>query len=476
MQTSSQPKLLPVPFADGGSKQTIPVASQIGITAGRASYTDGFPPLTRTPLAAGGVPPFGTDFNGVLNDITAAIRWKQSGAGYIFDSAFSTAISGYPKGAKLTNSTFDGFWLNTVNGNTSAPEVADSSLTGWIPADTYGVTSLTGLAGSSITLSSIQASRPRITLAGTLSSNINLTVPAWQKSWVIENNCTGAFSVTVKTPSGAGVAIPAGNKASVYGDGTNIIIDNQVLNVSRQVTGITGSANNLRMSIASASATASLTADEVIVATAVGGQQFRVSGVSASINIGTTGAGGMDVGSAPAPGFVAIYLIYNPTTQATALLAVNATSTSAPNVYAGSNMPAGYSASALLSVWRCYSGTLAVGEQIGKDIYTADLILVALSGNVSSLSSIDMSAYIPVNAKKWNGYGLINSTSSTANCNFTISAKTSLVSVVAFGTGNSGNLSSFTGMPIAETQRAYYTMSTSGPFGNGSVHTTGYTI
>lgn len=223
MQNSSQPKLIPTPFADNGAKQNIPNDSQIGIAAGRASYVDGFPPLTRTPLAAGGVPPFGTDFNGVLNDITAAIRWSQSGAGYPFNSAFNTAISGYPKGARIPNSTLDGYWLNTIDGNTANPEATGSAITGWVPAESYGVTSISGLSGSSVTLTTLQASKERITLAGTLSANINVILPAWIKLWTVVNNCTGAFSVTVKTPSGTGVSIPAGSSAFVYGDGTNIV-------------------------------------------------------------------------------------------------------------------------------------------------------------------------------------------------------------------------------------------------------------
>jgi len=225
MQTSSQPKLLPVPFADAGSKQNIPNDSQIGITAGRASYTDGFPPLTRTPLAAGGVPPFGTDFNGVLNDITAALRWSQSGAGYPFNAAFNTAIAGYPKGAKIPNSTLDGYWLNTTDGNTANPEVTGAATTGWVPAENYGVTGITGLSGSSVTLTTLQASKERITLAGTLSANINLVLPAWIKRWIVVNNCTGNFSVTVKTPNGSGVSIPNGSTVPVSGDGTNIYRD-----------------------------------------------------------------------------------------------------------------------------------------------------------------------------------------------------------------------------------------------------------
>ncbi|WP_334117785.1 hypothetical protein, partial [Atlantibacter hermannii] len=224
MQISNLPKLLPVPFANSGSKQDIPVASQIGVSGGRASYTDGFPPLTRTPLAAGGIPPFGTDFNGVLNDITSAIRWAQAGGGYGYDSTFSSSVSGYPVGARLANSTGDGYWLNTVDGNTNNPETsAATPLTGWVPADSYGVTSVTGLGSSSVTLSTLQASRDRIVLTGTLTANINVIVPAWRKSWTVVNNCTGPFSVTFKTVSGTGVVIPASSQASIVGDGANIV-------------------------------------------------------------------------------------------------------------------------------------------------------------------------------------------------------------------------------------------------------------
>ncbi|WP_165430925.1 gp53-like domain-containing protein [Atlantibacter hermannii] len=223
MQISNLPKLLPVPFASNGSKQDIPVASQIGVSGGRASYTDGFPPLTRTPIAAGGIPPFGTDFNGVLNDITSAIRWAQAGGGYGYDSTFSSGVSGYPIGARLANSTGDGYWLNTVDGNTNNPEAsAPTPLTGWVPVESYGVTTITGLGGSSVTLSTLQASKDRIILTGNLTSNINLTLPAWIKSWTVINNCSGAFSVTVKTQNGTGVVIPAGSSSVIQGDGTNI--------------------------------------------------------------------------------------------------------------------------------------------------------------------------------------------------------------------------------------------------------------
>ena len=226
MQISNLPKLLPVPFANSGSKQDIPVASQIGVAGGRASYTDGFPPLTRTPVAAGGIPPFGTDFNGVLNDVTSAIRWVQAGGGYRYDSTFSTTVSGYPIGAIVNNSTGDGSWLNTIDGNTNNPEASSASpLTGWVPVIVYGDTVISGLGSTSVTLSTLQASKDKIIISGTLTANINLTFPAWKKKWVVVNNCTGSFTVTCKTTAGTGTAVSSGVTAKIVCDGVNISLD-----------------------------------------------------------------------------------------------------------------------------------------------------------------------------------------------------------------------------------------------------------
>jgi len=119
---------MPVPFAESGTKNTVPIPSQIGITPGAASFTTGFPPLNFTPILAGGVAPFGADFNGVFNAITQALRWSNAGGQYVYDATFATAIGGYPKGALVQRSTLDGFWLSTADNNATDP---DASGAGW---------------------------------------------------------------------------------------------------------------------------------------------------------------------------------------------------------------------------------------------------------------------------------------------------------------------------------------------------------
>ncbi|CQD62862.1 tail fiber protein [Yersinia enterocolitica] len=169
-----------------------------------------------------------------------------------------------------------------------------------------------------------------------------------------------------------------------------------------QLTGIVGTSRNAKMSIPAASVAATFTADELIVQTGWGGRQYKLSGFSRSINLATTGSGGMDTGTAPATGYVALYAIYNPTSGATALLAVNATSAPAPEVYGGANMPAGYTASALVSVWGTSSGQFVVGHQMGRHIGIISNQLYSTAGSVLGYSGISLAAAVPPNGKKAN--------------------------------------------------------------------------
>ncbi|HCJ5889305.1 TPA: hypothetical protein NU492_004931 [Klebsiella pneumoniae] len=132
MNNSAMPSRLTVVFSASGDKNTIPVNSTPETLAdGLAAMDSGFPPLTRIALSAGGKPPKGQDFNGIFNDAYTRLQWEQAGGFYTFDSAFSAAIGGYPKGAILINSARDGFWQSTIENNTTNP---DAGGIGWINA------------------------------------------------------------------------------------------------------------------------------------------------------------------------------------------------------------------------------------------------------------------------------------------------------------------------------------------------------
>lgn len=226
MNNSAIPSRLTVVFSVGGDKNTIPVNSTSETLAnGLAAMDSGFPPLTRKALSAGGKPPRGEDFNGIYNDIYTRLQWGSAGMGFPFSADFSEAIAGYPKGALIPNSDYTGQWLNLNNGNRSSPESTSGANTGWVPVGGYGISTISSLSNSSVTLSSAQASKDRLILTGSLTGNINMIFPAWMKSWTIENRCSGNFSVTCKTASGIGIAVPAGRVEKLYCDGVSILRD-----------------------------------------------------------------------------------------------------------------------------------------------------------------------------------------------------------------------------------------------------------
>lgn len=221
MQLTNTPGKLVLPFANAGAKNTIPTASQIGITAGAASLTDGFPPLTRTPIAAGGVPPSGLDMNGILFQLSAILRWANAGGGYAYDAAFATDsnVGGYPKGARIMRSDGLGYWFNTVENNTTDPEAAGAAAAGWVPDFTNGVTSV-AMASANVTLTPLQYGKPIIVITGTLTANLNLIFPTIVNEWTVINNTTGPYTITCKTAAGTGLVV--NTAALIVGDGTNI--------------------------------------------------------------------------------------------------------------------------------------------------------------------------------------------------------------------------------------------------------------
>lgn len=222
MNSSDTPSRITKAFGVNGLKNTIPVDSSTTTdNNGVATFDKGFPPVTMQPLSAGGIPPSGKDMNGVLYSTTIQQQWQNAGMTYPFSQDFSDAVSGYPKGAIVPSSVYTGQWLNLNEANGTSPESPTGANTGWVPINNYGVTQITMTSGS-IVMSSLQAAKDRIIISGTLTANVNLIFPAWIKSWVVHNNCTGNFTITCRTASGTGVVVIPGLVSRLFCDGLNI--------------------------------------------------------------------------------------------------------------------------------------------------------------------------------------------------------------------------------------------------------------
>lgn len=243
---------------------------------------------------------------------------------------------------------------------------------------------------------------------------------------------------------------------------------------------VVGTSRNLRCSVAAASSTAIFTADEIVLKTALGGMPYTLSAFNRTLNLASVGAGGMDVGSAPANGFVSIYAIYNPTAQVTALLACNQT-TSSGQTYTGGNMPAGYIASALVSAWGTNSSRLlVVGFQLGLQIDVAIATILTTTA-IFTDAPTNIGALVPICAKSISG--LFQSAANTAGVNHTVGLSPTASRVGSRSSGSTSSSvaaatqSSFYGLQLDASQTVFFTSTVgSGTLSQASAYLTSYTI
>lgn len=125
---------------DTAKTNPLPVASQIPVTPGAASFTDGFPPLCALDPSAGGVGPSKADMNGALFAMSAIDLWVSAGGVFVYNAGFQTAVGGYPKGALLQQASGGGLWMSTVDNNMTDPDTGGG---GWININTGTVLRMT---------------------------------------------------------------------------------------------------------------------------------------------------------------------------------------------------------------------------------------------------------------------------------------------------------------------------------------------
>jgi hypothetical protein len=93
----------------------------------------------------------------------------------------------------------------------------------------YAGVALNATTGATLTFSNGALSDGKnqvLKLTGTITTNVDVIVPdSIEKTYVVENATSGAFTVTVKTTSGTGVTWGTTDKGKklIYSDGTNIL-------------------------------------------------------------------------------------------------------------------------------------------------------------------------------------------------------------------------------------------------------------
>src|SRR5210317_1111611 len=105
----------------------------------------------------------------------------------------------------------------------------------------YSAVTVNATTGATLTFSNGALSNGKdqvIKLTGTITGNIDVVIPdSVEKTYIVENGTSEAFSVTFKTSSGTGVTWAATDKGTkmVYSDGTNVV-DTAFTDLSSDIT------------------------------------------------------------------------------------------------------------------------------------------------------------------------------------------------------------------------------------------------
>jgi hypothetical protein len=204
-----------------------------------------FPAVTGTVIDS-------SKYNSVVNDIGAEITNSIAADGQTVPT--NNIQMGGHKITNLASGTVSGDALEFSQLATYAP-LASPALTGIPTAPTQiGSTQDTSIAttlfverkagatnigvggGVDYIAGPSNSARQHLSLSGVLTANINFILPNIARWWIINDQTTGAFTITVKHATGTGITIPT-TKGSIllYSDGTNIydgfsLINNAQLN------------------------------------------------------------------------------------------------------------------------------------------------------------------------------------------------------------------------------------------------------
>jgi hypothetical protein len=114
-----------------------------------------------------------------------------------------------------------GTWGNITNLNFGT--AAEQAIVGLGNVDYLSDANLTISITNSNSAQAARALVLNVTSSLSLTGTRELVVPTIEKQYIVQNNTTGAQSITVKTSAGTGITVPNGRKAHLYVDGTNVI-------------------------------------------------------------------------------------------------------------------------------------------------------------------------------------------------------------------------------------------------------------
>lgn len=140
-----------------------------------------------------------------------------AGSGSLTITPASGLINGV---ASITAEIGEGFTIETDGSNFfTVGKIAQ------LPATTT-ILNKSVAGGIAVTLTATEAANSILNFTGLLTASINVIVPTSIREWTIYNATTGAFTLTVKTSAGTGIAVTQGTRQLLYCDNTNVVKSN----------------------------------------------------------------------------------------------------------------------------------------------------------------------------------------------------------------------------------------------------------
>jgi hypothetical protein len=182
---------------------------------------------------------FNSNYTAGDTDRARMYLWTGTGAGVL--TLPSAATVGNNWFMYLRNSgggqvTLTPVGINTIDGlATKAYQPTESSVIisdgtnfytlGFGQASTFvfDYTSIAIAGTGNYTLAGSELNRIAYNFTGVLTGNRSIIVPATVQQYWVSNATTGAFTLTVKTSAGTGIAVAQGARAILYSDGTNVV-------------------------------------------------------------------------------------------------------------------------------------------------------------------------------------------------------------------------------------------------------------
>lgn len=352
-------------------------------------------------------------------------------------------------------------------------------------------------SGNAMSAGQIQAQTVTAFLAGGSAPNYTLTVVPAIAAYAANQRFRVAFAATGNLGSNTLNVNGLGAKSLLQYDAVGNLVPVQVFNgllsdveyngtafvvldPPPQSDAVGASMLNLVSSLGALGTSTNFTIDEIVAKTAPGGGSVVGASLTLSFNGATTGTNGMDTGTLPLSGWVAIYAIYNPTTATWATLGVNASTTVAPSFYAGGHMPTGYVYSCLMSVLLT-TGTpnLQPYVQFNRSISIGNVAAASTSTPTGTMTSLSLTA-IPPNARSCSGILTAQNTTGSTSVVFSVASAASQAGIITLQTFISGAAQvadvPFSGMQVPTPRTLYYAMSTTSGTATVSIIATGYTF